>query len=911
MMKYLKKENYKEILMFIVFLIIPFVLYHNLYIEDKAFFSADGIQYFSSKIFMIDVIKGGEFPFWNKYLENGVPLAMDLNGVFYPLNYLGLFMDTKLFIYSFYAIHLAIGATFTYKYIKEIGCMELTAVCTAIIYLFSIHIGGLRKGHIVLIVAIIYLPVILFYIERYLKTFEMKYLYISAIIMAIQLFSGVIQYVFYTDVVVFFYLVFKLVDNKIKIIDIIKTVSKWICIYIVMSLAQLMPTLQMLNEYSKVGTSTINFDYFSSYSIHFMKIVQMIFPEFFINDVHQAFGPTYSSEMDIEIFLGTVVFIVIVYGIINYRKIDKNIKFSIITMIITFIYSANAHIMLLSKIIYNMPILGGFRVPSRALFIFIFFGYVIFALSIDRILKNREYRKLVKFSLYSLINVVVVMLLTVSINPLSNLIDDINNISIWLYFKKVFMPTILIILLFVLSLITMDKYINNFKYKFHENKVIIILIILITLGETYGYYTQTNTSDLSDIKSNNSIVLDIKNNIGNNKVWTAFPHIDGGYKTLLSQNSNMGVRIPTINAYIAFNNPRLYKLMTDGNSAPFNSSGLFTGFTNANDIISYKNSVLSMLGVEYIMDPVGLLNSDIEVKEFLGDEEILFSSEIKEPNFISGNIKLFEKIIDIKSDKTYVVKFDSEVKESIPVCIDFYGGPDYDNAEQEINCLISPDKSNYELILKSGEIPKTIENTKIRIIFYNHDFQNINKFTVYEREFVDKKNVYSEYTLSNQNRVFKNNNVKDILYIPEEVVKIEDVDNLYKNSVKYKFDSISYVENYRNMNLKDLDANVEILEFNNNNIIANVNSDKPAFMNFSQNFYPGWRAYVNGKETNIYLVNGLIQGIEIPKGNNIVEFKMQSLSLIFGACISSIAFLLIVLYLIINKIKLKGGNLND
>ncbi len=68
---------------------------------------------------------------------------------------------------------------------------------------------------------------------------------------------------------------------------------------------------------------------------------------------------------------------------------------------------------------------------------------------------------------------------------------------------------------------------------------------------------------------------------------------------------------------------------------------------------------------------------------------------------------------------------------------------------------------------------------------------------------------------------------------------------------------------------------------------VSTNSPKEQFLVFTQNYLPGWRAFVDGQEVEMYKVNTVFPGIFVPAGEHKVEFRydywqMFSLKLIFG-----------------------------
>ena len=67
-------------------------------------------------------------------------------------------------------------------------------------------------------------------------------------------------------------------------------------------------------------------------------------------------------------------------------------------------------------------------------------------------------------------------------------------------------------------------------------------------------------------------------------------------------------------------------------------------------------------------------------------------------------------------------------------------------------------------------------------------------------------------------------------------------------------------------------------------------------------FYPGWKAYVNGKEERILKANYLFQAIEVKEGRSLVKFCFEPKMVKIGIFISCVA-LGIVLFLFVVRNK--------
>lgn len=68
---------------------------------------------------------------------------------------------------------------------------------------------------------------------------------------------------------------------------------------------------------------------------------------------------------------------------------------------------------------------------------------------------------------------------------------------------------------------------------------------------------------------------------------------------------------------------------------------------------------------------------------------------------------------------------------------------------------------------------------------------------------------------------------------------------------------------------------------------------------FSEIWYPhGWKAFIDGEETDILRADYLLRALVIPAGDHLVEFRFESTSLKTGQTIALISSLLIILLLI-------------
>jgi len=68
-------------------------------------------------------------------------------------------------------------------------------------------------------------------------------------------------------------------------------------------------------------------------------------------------------------------------------------------------------------------------------------------------------------------------------------------------------------------------------------------------------------------------------------------------------------------------------------------------------------------------------------------------------------------------------------------------------------------------------------------------------------------------------------------------------------------------------------------------------SAKPGFHVTSDAYYPGWRASIDGKDTELFRADYSIRGVMVPAGGHVVEFNYKPRSVYVGAAISILSLL--------------------
>ncbi len=87
---------------------------------------------------------------------------------------------------------------------------------------------------------------------------------------------------------------------------------------------------------------------------------------------------------------------------------------------------------------------------------------------------------------------------------------------------------------------------------------------------------------------------------------------------------------------------------------------------------------------------------------------------------------------------------------------------------------------------------------------------------------------------------------------------------------------------------------VEIVDYSPNQVKIEVQTENPGFVFLSDNYYPGWKALVDGEETKIYRANYTFRAVEVAKGSHEVTLVYNPDSFKYGLVISSLSLLAIL-----------------
>jgi len=97
-----------------------------------------------------------------------------------------------------------------------------------------------------------------------------------------------------------------------------------------------------------------------------------------------------------------------------------------------------------------------------------------------------------------------------------------------------------------------------------------------------------------------------------------------------------------------------------------------------------------------------------------------------------------------------------------------------------------------------------------------------------------------------------------------------------------------------------LDNNVNVNLMSSNQIILETQSDQPGILVLSEMYYaPGWKAFIDDVETEIFQANHVLRAIVLPAGDHKIDFRYDDRLWNATRMLSRTLFVLVILILLV------------
>jgi uncharacterized membrane protein YfhO len=435
----------------------PWINYYGMPVKNEAM--PDVItQILPWKKITIENLKQGHLPLWNPYQFSGNPhLANVQSAVFTPFNLL-FFIFPFLDAWSLLILlQPLLAGCFTYIFLRSLLISKSGSLMGSFSFMFSSFIVT-WMAYGTLGYAILYLPLFLYGIERFLTKSDWFSKLVLILAPPLTIFSGHFQTSLYVLIVAIVYLIGRCIVSKKT--QILLQACVYIGIGLLISSLQILPTLGFYSQ-SVRGTS-----YMQEKGIPWSQLIRIIAPDFYGNPVtrndwvgHYAEWGTYAGL--IPLFLGIFVFLK--------RRKNFYISFFGIIAIISILFSFETPFVALLGV-SKIPVLST-SAPSRIVGIISFCIAVLSSFGIDYL--KSEWKKRDDFK--KILSILVIGSLVIITGWLLIFGGNLPKEARFIAQRNFLLPSVLFICLFLLC------FVGYFRFKYMQKISVLLLLVLTSL----------------------------------------------------------------------------------------------------------------------------------------------------------------------------------------------------------------------------------------------------------------------------------------------------------------------------------------------------------------------------------------------------------------------------------------------
>ena len=378
-----------------------FFLFFENYTENKVFVSPDAISARNTAAPLKEYHETtGEYPFWNPYIFSGMPAFESLSYnrfVYIPAEILikikGAF---NLPIIINHLMHIFAAGFFTFLFLKKGGVSQISSMFGGVVYMMNPYlITMIVYGHGSQAFSSAYIPLAFFAVSELWSKPTVGNLGFAAAALGFQLQSRHVQIVYYTWMLIGFYLLYSLaIELKSK--EDQKIIAKKI-VYVVGALALAFTLAAVLylpvhsySDWSTRGAGVgggAGIEYATQWSFSPGEMMTFLFPSFY------GFGgATYWGSMpftDYPNYMGILALFLAAYVLM--RKRSRLNLFLGIVISLALLISFGRHFSIFYALFYEfLPFFNKFRVPAMILILVQFSVSILAAYGLEALISETE-----------------------------------------------------------------------------------------------------------------------------------------------------------------------------------------------------------------------------------------------------------------------------------------------------------------------------------------------------------------------------------------------------------------------------------------------------------------------------------------------------------------------------------------
>jgi hypothetical protein len=381
-----------DLLAVTLLVILPTILFWDVLTGVNGLYLRDLSRYhYPMKQILREVVRGGEFPYWNRYFSGGQPLAANpQHEVFYPPNWLIFLPSYDLGFRLHVLLHIYVALLGMYALLRSMELRAEPAVFGAIAF----GLGGIVLSLVNLLpifFCAVWIPLTCLFVRRFLLQPNPRDFALSSLVFGLQCLTGEPTTLLQTGFIIGLYALYRGWHQPSRALSMLRNAA-WIAAISIGALlvgaVQIIPARDLMRD--SIRAEGFNFDLVAAWSMPPAKIAELVFPNLLghasINGLPWYWAarlyPSLGIPFLLNIYCGLAVVAFVVAGVV--RRVRGSGLFAILFSISVLI-ALGAYTPFLG-ILYRAGIASSLRYPEKFILMGVFAAIVFSARVLDRAL---------------------------------------------------------------------------------------------------------------------------------------------------------------------------------------------------------------------------------------------------------------------------------------------------------------------------------------------------------------------------------------------------------------------------------------------------------------------------------------------------------------------------------------------
>lgn len=876
------------LLYFLAFLLIAAAYFHRIFIQGDIPVFGDGIaQLYPMHVFAAQT--GLVPPLWDPYIFAGMPfVGLMQTAAYYPPNIiLYSLMPAAYAFNASFLLHYAMAGFFTFLLLRELGLSKTAAFFGASVFAFSGFVIS-TKQHVAILDSAVWLPLIVYMAERLKRSLSLRHALGLALAVAVQVLAGNFQVCAYTYIVLVVYFLFSLWDlDKGRRFRFTCLLIAGGALGLLIAAPQIYATWQMSGESLRpVVAKTLGYSFAKEFHVYLKTLPSMVFPHLYSRAEFGTRLPLPGDRM--IVFIGILPLALSVLALVKGWR-SRTIRLWAAVGIVGLVLAA-ADDTPLGALLFHVPVYGMFHANGRNMLELSLAVSVLFAFGMEHVLSDKRN---LKAALVALAGVLVASDLALAAIYYTQ--GKGAHAAIAISNPAIFVPLIF----FALYTVTLAMLSTGGR----RRAVVVFVIFALVMAEayTFGAYHESGWTSAASLnaKCEDSGYDYLKGLEGEKPFRVAWADM----KTRDQFNVDCGVAV--FNSYDQLI-PARYAYLFD--LEPF-------GFSRYWENLIVGNSLMSMMNVKYLMVPSASINGldDINTVDGAwrpGDLAAAWKGPFPLPdpaNPARDAIRL-EALLQ-KGAYVVTIEARSTGPGDASLAMDMYNG-DQERMRTRFRPysaypgIIGPEPREYYKVYLSDR-PQVVG---LGLSALRKEPMEITDITIGKLEgfgpvpIAASGRVYEKLRSIGDYDVYLNRNALPRAYSVTETVASRDMDDVRKlfdlNIVNPARQAVVFEADLPDVGGGFSKAKVDIEHYGRESVTLKTSSAGRSFIVLADQYFPGWKALVDGKPTRIFRTNGVVRGVVVSAGEHHVVFRYAPswlVGLLGSVVLAIVAVMLIIL----------------